>query len=49
MSIILELLRFMLKRKKFWLIPIILICLILGSIVVISEGSVMAPLIYTLF
>ncbi len=40
---------FMLVRKKFWLVPIILIMVFLGAILVLGQGSVIAPFIYTLF
>jgi len=40
---------FMKARKKFWLAPIILIMLLLGTLVVLSQGSAIAPFIYTLF
>jgi len=40
---------FMKVRKKFWLFPIILILLFLGALIVLSEGSAIAPFIYTLF
>jgi len=40
---------FMRVRKKFWLAPIILIMLLLGSLIVLSQGSAVAPFIYTLF
>ena len=40
---------FMRVRKKFWLAPIILILLLLGVLVVMSQGSAVAPFIYTLF
>ncbi len=40
---------FMRERKKFWLAPIILIMLLLGSLIVLSQGSAVAPFIYTLF
>ena len=36
-------------RKKFWLAPIIAILLVLGVLVVMSQGSVVAPFIYTIF
>jgi hypothetical protein len=48
-SIIGEFYSFLKKRKKMWLAPIILILLILGVIIVLAEGSVVAPFIYTLF
>jgi hypothetical protein len=40
---------FMKDRKKFWLAPIIIILLLLGALVVLSQGSAVAPFIYTLF
>ena len=49
----LELLRdlwaFMRERKKFWLAPIILMLLLLGMLIVMTQGSAIAPFIYTLF
>ncbi len=40
---------FLRVRKKFWLIPIVTILLLLGVLIVVSEGSAVAPFIYTLF
>jgi Family of unknown function (DUF5989) len=40
---------FMRQRKKFWLAPIIIVMLLLGTLMVLSQGSVVAPFIYTLF
>jgi uncharacterized membrane protein YjdF len=40
---------FMSQRKKFWLLPIIVIMLLLGVLIVIAEGSALAPFIYTIF
>ena len=40
---------FMKHRKKFWLAPIILIILLLGGLLVVTQGSAIAPFIYTLF
>ena len=40
---------FMKARKKFWLGPIILVMVLLGFLIVMTEGSVVAPFIYTLF
>ncbi|MFN8369819.1 MAG: DUF5989 family protein [Bacteriovoracaceae bacterium] len=40
---------FLKVRKKFWLAPIIAILLVLGVLVVMSQGSVVAPFIYTIF
>lgn len=40
---------FMKERKKFWLAPIIVLMLLLGSLIVLTQGSAIAPFIYTLF
>ena len=40
---------FMRERKKFWLMPIIMVLLLLGGLLVFAEGSAVAPFIYTLF
>ncbi len=40
---------FMRVRKKFWLAPIIIFMLLLGTLIVLSQGSAIAPFIYTLF
>jgi hypothetical protein len=40
---------FMKARKKFWLAPIIIVMLLLGILLVLSQGSAVAPFIYTLF
>jgi hypothetical protein len=45
----LELWAFMKERKKFWLLPIIAVLLLFGTLVVLTQGSVVAPFIYTLF
>ena len=44
-----ELWAFMKERKKFWLLPIIACLLLLGSLIVLTSGSAVAPFIYTLF
>lgn len=49
MSIFRELWEFMRVRKKFWLLPIILIMVLLGGLLVLAQGSAIAPFIYTLF
>jgi len=41
--------RFMHARRKFWLLPIILVSVLLGGLLVLAKGSVVAPFIYTLF
>ncbi len=48
-DLLLELWSFMKERKKFWLLPIILCLVMLGSLVVFTSGSAVAPFIYTLF
>lgn len=49
LELIRELWIYMGARKKFWLLPILLAMLVLGGLVVLSQGSVVAPFIYTLF
>ncbi len=44
-----ELWAFMKERKKFWLLPIFLVLLLLGTLIVLTQGSAVAPFIYTLF
>ena len=49
MSFVLEIWFFMRDRKKFWLLPIIVMMAVFGGLVVLSKGSIIAPFIYTLF
>jgi hypothetical protein len=49
MEFLRDLWRYMRERKKIWLIPLILILLLFGTIIVLSSGSAIAPFIYTLF
>tara|TARA_X000000368_G_C22481029_1_gene472009 strand:+ start:322 stop:471 length:150 start_codon:yes stop_codon:yes gene_type:complete len=49
MAFLKELIRFIIRRKKYWLIPILLVSALFGSLIVLSEGSALAPFIYTLF
>jgi hydrogenase/urease accessory protein HupE len=49
LSLARELWRFMRTRKKYWLWPIIFVMLALGGLVVLTQGSAVAPFIYTLF
>ena len=44
-----ELWDFMKERKKFWLLPIVMVLMLLGTLIVFTQGSVVAPFIYTLF
>jgi hypothetical protein len=45
----LELWQFLKVRKKFWLMPVVVVLGLLGLLIVVSQGSVIAPFIYTLF
>ncbi len=49
MSFIAELWAFMRERKKFWLLPILVMTVLFGGLVVLTKGSAVAPFIYTLF
>ena len=49
MSFIKEFYNFVRARKKYWLLPIIIVSIILGGLIILAEGSVVAPFIYTLF
>ena len=49
LDLLMDLWSFMLERKKFWLAPIILIMVLLGALLVLAQGSAIAPFIYTLF
>ena len=49
MSFVGELWRFMRVRKKFWLLPIIVVTVLLGGLLILVKGSAVAPFIYTLF
>lgn len=49
MSLIPDLWRFMRARKKYWLFPAIVLTLVLGCLIVLAEGTAVAPMIYTLF
>jgi hypothetical protein len=49
MSVFAELLEFLGTRKKFWLVPLLVLFLVFGALFVLSQGSVVAPFIYTLF
>ena len=49
MSFLKEFLKFIMKRKKFWLLPILLFLLIFGALFVVTQGTAVAPFIYTIF
>jgi len=48
-ELVMELWAFMKERKKFWLLPILVVLLLFGTLVVLTQGSAVAPFIYTLF
>jgi len=49
MDFLKDLLNFLKVRKKFWLLPIILVLLLFGVLIVLTSGSAIAPFIYTIF
>ena len=49
MNFIKEIWLYFRERKKYWLIPIILILILMGGIIVVSQGTTVAPFIYTIF
>lgn len=49
MSFLSELWAFMKERKKFWLMPIVIMMVLFGGLIVLSQGSAIAPFIYTIF
>jgi hypothetical protein len=49
MSLLGELWLFMKVRKKYWLVPIIVVMFVLGGLLILAQGSAVAPFIYTLF
>ena len=49
MSIVKDLWKFLRVRKKFWLAPLLLMMALLGALIVLAQGSAIAPFIYTLF
>ncbi|MHA7057587.1 DUF5989 family protein [Aquimarina sp. M1] len=48
-GIFLEFIRFLLQQKKYWLIPIIIVLVLLGALMLFAENSVLSPFVYTLF
>ena len=49
MSFIKEFFLFLKERKKYWLLPIIIVLALFGALIVLCQGSVVAPFIYTIF
>ena len=48
-SLVVELWEYMRERRKFWLLPILVMMAVLGGLIVLSQGSALAPFIYTMF
>jgi hypothetical protein len=49
MSFLKEFWEFVRIRKKYWLFPVLLVLLVFGGLIILSQGSAVAPLIYTIF
>jgi hypothetical protein len=49
LGLVAELWRFMRARKKFWMLPIFVVMLVLGGLLLLAKGSAIAPFIYTIF
>ena len=49
MNFLREFLEFLAVRKKYWLLPIIIVLVIFGGLIILSQGSAVAPFIYTIF
>jgi hypothetical protein len=48
-SVVIQLFQFLKENKKWWLLPIILVFILLGGLIVLAKGSALAPFIYALF
>ena len=49
MDTLFEFFKFLIKKKKYWIFPICLILLFFGALIILTEGTAVAPFIYTLF
>ncbi len=49
MNYLIEILRFIFQRKKYWLLPIIITLMLFGFLIILTEGTAVAPFIYTIF
>jgi len=49
MNFLIEFLEFLKVRKKYWLFPILLVLVLFGGLIILSQGSAIAPFIYTIF
>lgn len=48
-QVVVELVHFLSEERKYWLLPIVIVLLLLGILIVFAQGSAVAPFIYTLF
>ncbi len=49
MSFLIEFFTFIKTRKKYWLVPVLIVMLLFGGLIVLTQGTAVAPLIYTIF
>ena len=49
MGFIIEFIKFLFERKKYWLIPILIVMALFSGLIILTQGSVVAPFIYTIF
>jgi hypothetical protein len=49
MKTLIEFWRFLIGRKKFWLLPVFLVLAIFGALIILTQGSAISPLVYTIF
>ena len=49
MELVVQMWKFLGARRKFWLLPIIIVTVLIGGLLILAQGSVVAPFIYTLF
>lgn len=49
MTYVTQMWRYLAVRRKFWLLPIIFVTVLLGGLLILAKGSIVAPFIYTLF
>lgn len=49
MDLVIQMWRFLGARRKYWLLPIIVVSVLIGGLLILAQGSVVAPFIYTLF
>ena len=49
MSFLIEFCEFLKVRKKYWLLPIVIVLVLFGGLIILSQGSAVAPFIYTIF